>query len=150
MVVVWQTTFSIDFSWIKMLAFWAKYHLDMFTMVFPDKWVIIGSGSGLALKVKVCPSHGTMIMMMAWHYSDVTMSAMAYEITGISIVYSTVCSGADQRKHQRSASLVFVRGIHRWPVNSPHKRPVTRKMFPFGDVTMSREQLGPTRFSMKE
>ena len=36
-------------------------------------------------------------------------------------------SGADQRKHQSSASLVFVRGIHRWPVNCPHKWPVTRK-----------------------
>ena len=42
--------------------------------------------------------------------------------------------GADQSKHQSSASLAFVRGIHRWPVNSPHKSPVTRKMFPFDDV----------------
>ena len=45
--------------------------------------------------------------------------------------------GADQRKNQSSTSLAFVRGIHRWPVNSPHKGPVTRKMFPFDDVTMS-------------
>ena len=44
--------------------------------------------------------------------------------------------GTDQRKHQSSASLAFVRGIHRWPVNSPHKGPVTRKMFPFYDVIM--------------
>ena len=42
----------------------------------------------------------------------------------------------DQRKHQSSASLAFVRGIHRWPVNSQHKWPVTRKMFPFDDVIM--------------
>ena len=35
------------------------------------------------------------------------------------------------------ASLAFVRGIHRWPVNSPHKWPVTRKMFPFDDVIMT-------------
>ena len=48
--------------------------------------------------------------------------------------YSTVYSGADQRKHQSSASLTFLRGIHRWPVNFPHKWPVTRKMFPFDDV----------------
>ena len=40
------------------------------------------------------------------------------------------------KKHQSSASQAFVRGIHRWPVNSPHKRPVTRKMFPFDDVIM--------------
>ena len=48
----------------------------------------------------------------------------------------TVYSDADQSKHQSSALLAFVRGIHRWPVNSPHKRPVTRKMFPFDDVIM--------------
>ena len=54
----------------------------------------------------------------------------------LAIVYSTVYSGADHRKHQSSASLAFVRRIHRWPVNSPHKWPVTRKMFPFDDVIM--------------
>ena len=56
-----------------------------------------------------------------------------------SIVYSTVCSWVDQRK-QRSASLAFVRGIHRWLVNSPHKGPVTRKMLPFDDVIMRQEK----------
>ena len=66
------------------------------------------------------------------------MSAMASRITGVSIVYSTVCSGTDQENHQSSVSLAFVRGIHRWPVNFPHKGPVTRKMFPFNDVIMIR------------
>ena len=60
------------------------------------------------------------------HYNDVIMSAMASQITSLTIVYSTVYSGADLRKHQSSASLAFVRGIHRWPVNSPHKGPVVR------------------------
>ena len=61
----------------------------------------------------------------------------ACQITSLTIVYSTVVdSGADQRKHQSSASLAFVWGIHRGPVNSPHKWPVTRKMFPFDDVIM--------------
>ena len=69
-------------------------------------------------------------------YSDVIMSTMASEITSLMIVYSTVYSGADQRKHQSSASLAFVRGIHRWPVNSPHKGPVTRNIFLFDDVIM--------------
>ena len=55
------------------------------------------------------------------HYSDVITSAMASQITGDLIVYSIVCSGTDQRKHPSSTSLAFVRGIHRWPVNSPHK-----------------------------
>ena len=63
------------------------------------------------------------------HYSDVIMSAMASPITSLTIVYSTVFLGAGQRKHQNSAPLAFVRGIHRWPVNSPHKGPVTRKCF---------------------
>ena len=70
------------------------------------------------------------------HYNDVIMSAMASQTTGVSVVFSTVYSGADQRKQQNSASLAFVRGIHQWPVNSPHKGPVTRKMFPFDDVIM--------------
>ena len=71
-----------------------------------------------------------------WHYNDVIMSAMASQITSLAIVYSTVHSGVDQRKHQSSASLAFMWGIHRWPVNSPHKRPATRKMYPFDDVIM--------------
>ena len=54
---------------------------------------------------------------------------MRSQITSLTIVHSTVYSGANQRKHQRSASLAFVRGIPRGPVNSPHKWPVTRKMF---------------------
>ena len=70
------------------------------------------------------------------HYSDVIMSAMAPQITSLTIVYSRVYPGADQRKHQRSASLAFVWGIHGWPLNSPHKWPVMRKMFPFYDVIM--------------
>ena len=68
------------------------------------------------------------------HYNDVIMGAIASQITSLAIVYSIVYSDTDQRKHQSSASLAFVRGIHRGPVNSPHKRPVTRKMFPFDDV----------------
>ena len=58
------------------------------------------------------------------------------QITNLTIVNSTVYSGADQRKYQSSASLAFVRGNHRRPVNSTHKGPVTRKMFPFDDVIM--------------
>ena len=70
------------------------------------------------------------------HYSDVLMSEIVSQTADVSIVYSTVCSGVDQRKYQSTVSLAFVRGIHRWPVNSPHKGPVTRKMFPFDDVIM--------------
>ena len=71
------------------------------------------------------------------HYcDDVTMGAMASQITRLTIVYSTVYSGADKRKHQSSASLAFVGVIHRGPVNSPHKLPVKRKMLPFDGVIM--------------
>ena len=76
---------------------------------------------------------------MPWlsiHYGDVIMGVIASQITSLTIVYSSVYSDADQRKHQSSASLAFVRGIHRGPVNSPHKWPATRKMFPFDDVIM--------------
>ena len=64
------------------------------------------------------------------------MNAMASQITILTIVYSTVYSVTNQRKYQSSASLAFVQGIHRWPVNSPHKGPLTRKMLPFDDVIM--------------
>ena len=72
------------------------------------------------------------------HYSDIIMGAIATQITSLTIVYSAVYSDADQRKHQSSASLAFVRGIHRWPVNFPQNWPLTRKMFPFDDVIMSK------------
>ena len=78
--------------------------------------------------------------LTAWshsHYGDVIMGAMASQITSLTIVYSTVHSDADQRKHQSSASLAFVWGSHRGPVNSPHKWPVTREMFPFDNVIMT-------------
>ena len=75
------------------------------------------------------------------HYSDVIMSAMASQITSLMIVYSAVYSEADQRRHQSSTSLAFVWGIHRSPVNSLHKGPLMRKMFPFDDVIMDIDPL---------
>ena len=67
------------------------------------------------------------VLSCSSHYNDVIMNEIASQFTSLTIVYSTVYSGADQRKYQSSASPAFVRGIHRWPVSSPHKRPVTRK-----------------------
>ena len=72
----------------------------------------------------------------ASHCCDVIIGAVASQITSLTIVYSTVYSDADQRIHQSSASLSLLRGIHRRPVNSPHKWPVMWKMFPFDDVIM--------------
>ena len=63
-------------------------------------------------------------------YGDVIMGTIACQINSLTIVYSTVYLDADQRKHLSYVSLAFVWGIQRVPVNSPHKWPVTRKMFP--------------------
>ena len=84
-------------------------------------------------------------LLAAWcvhiHYCDVIMTTMASQITSLAIVSSTVYPGADERKHQSSVSLAFVRGINRWPANSSHKGPVTRKMFPFDDAIMLKNSL---------
>ena len=77
---------------------------------------------------------------MKMHYNDVVMGSMASQITSLTIVYSAVYSGADQRKHQSSASLAFVslvNSLHKRASNTCTKGPVTRKMFPFDDVIMS-------------
>ena len=89
------------------------------------------------LKKKKKPAYFVLKNGSYEHNNDVIMGTMASQITSLTIVYSTVYSGADQRKYQSSASLAFVWGIHRGPVNSPHKWLVTRKMFPFDDVIMN-------------
>ena len=87
------------------------------------------------LRLRICKPHRTIIEKR--HYSDVMISAMASQITSLTIVFSTVNSGAYQRKYQSSVSLAFVRGIHRWPRNSPHKRTGKRKITSScGDVKM--------------
>ena len=94
-------------------------------------WFLACAEWTLMQKVLVNQNNNT-----CFHYGDVIMGAIVSQITSLTIVYSTVYSDADHRKHQSSASLAFVCGIHRGPVNSPHKWPVTRKMFPFDDVIM--------------
>ena len=97
-----------------------------------DKFRRNWNQSGECIKLAVILS--LIRVIMNDHYNDVIMIAMAYQITSLTIVYSIVYSGTDKRKHQSSASLAFMRGIHRWPMNSPHKGPVPRKMFPFDDA----------------
>ena len=95
-----------------------------------------------ALATCVARASAAMVLTMKYkqipvfheHYSDAIMGPIASQITSL----KSPASGADQRKHQSSASLAFVWGIHRGPVNSPHKWPVTRKMFPFDDVIIGR------------
>ena len=73
------------------------------------------------------------------HYSDVIMSTMASQITSVSIVHSTVCSGADQRKYQGSTSLALCEGNSPVTGEFPTQRTVTRKFFPFGDAIMKHQ-----------
>ena len=80
-------------------------------------WVYLITHWGLVMHIYI----SKLTIIISDHYSDVTMGMMASQVTGVSIVCSTVCSGTHQRKHQSSVSLAFVRGIHRWLVNSLHK-----------------------------
>ena len=96
-------------SWKRLPELKATWH----TFYIPFKYPLVN------------PSSGNEAFVAKIHYIDVIMGAMASQNTSLTIVYSTVYSDADQRKHQSSASLAFLRGIHRWPVNSPHKWPVT-------------------------
>ena len=110
------------------------------------RWALLGWSQWEATEKQRCNSEFTKwndMYTTEWHgivshYDDVRMGAMASQITSLTIVYSTVYSGADQSKHQSSASLAFVWGLHRGPVNSRHKWPVTREMFPFDYVIMNR------------
>ena len=121
--------------------------IQLFSMEFADsvssvsnevKWVFFLQ---FTLQIYVYIS----IQRWAFHYTNVIIGSIASQITSLTIVYSNDYPGSDQRKHQSSASLAFVRGMHRRPVNSPHKGSVTRKMFPFDDVIMSYEIMcGPT------
>ena len=97
---------------------------------------LAGPKTTLINTVSNCKRKVDLKIQIAIHYSDIIMSAMASEITRPAIVCLGAYSGADWRKRQSFASLAIARGIHRWPVNSPHKGPVTRKMFPFDDVIM--------------
>ena len=83
------------------------------------------------VQVIICPvSDSTPQLDSMLHYSDVIMVKMASQITtSLMIVYYTIYPGADQRKHESSASLAFVRGIHQWPVNSRTKSQLRGKCF---------------------
>ena len=136
------------------VAFWLKFHWFFMFCSGPNlQLVSISSDNGLAQNRSIIWSNAGLVYWRIYiymqhakfinHYDDVIMGAIASQITSITIVYSTVCSGADQRKRQSSASLAFVWGIHRGPVNSPHKWPVTRKIFPFNDVIMNAQWFVP-------
>ena len=100
---------------------------DIFKCIFLTENVIIS----IKISLKFVPKGSinnipTLVQIMAWWWYHRRLDRLL----------NCFCSGADQRKHQSSTSVTFVRGIHRWPVGSSHKGPITRKMFPFDDVIM--------------
>ena len=100
---------------------------------YPSKVHVANMGPTWVLSAPGGPHVGPMNLAISvdyenGNYDDVIMGAIASQITSLTSVYSTVYSDADHRKHQSSASLAFVWGIHREPVSSPHKWPVTQWM----------------------
>ena len=110
--------------------FWRKHNLQVFPVpahaLCHNVFIRVWPQPHLASKQPRTLIWSVVPAAQPWIYCK-----MAYQITSLTIVYSTVYLSADLRKHQSSAPLAFVRGIQRGPVNSPHKGPVTRKMFPF-------------------
>ena len=128
---------------------WWRHNRLLMTSKWPDncdaiKWIMTANlldidfihGHIHGRSCKKCKASAIYITPASDHYSVVVMGVMVSQITSLTIVYSTVYSGADQWKHQSSASLAFVQGIHRLPLNSLYKRPITWKMFPFDDAIM--------------
>ena len=136
MAAIFLTTFSDAFSWMKMFKFRLRCHWSLFPRVqlTISQWVKQWCAIHQCISLNDLIHWGLVIYVFInelgphWHYGNVIMSVMVSQIPGISIVYSTICSGIDQRKHQSSMSLVMV--------ISPHKGPVTQKMFPFDDIIM--------------
>ena len=118
---------------------WVSFHniKPVWLLYFPNNWI----ESYIAKGIQNLIYYQIIIIKSKYKLSGFPlqlrkMGAIASQITSLTIVYSIVYSDADQRNHQSSASLAFVWGIHRGPVNSPHKWPITRKMFSFDDVIM--------------
>ena len=138
------TTPYLTPRWSRFMSPYGVTRQCVLSILPTEKLIIFSSNilSNSCIRIRFRPDDDT-IQDGRWdfvtsHYNDVIMGTIASQITSLTIVYSTFDSDADQRKHQSSVSLAFVRGIHRGPVNFPHKWRVTRKMFPFDDVITSR------------
>ena len=124
-------------QWVNGARLWAdKSWLQCYTHFQQFCFCYKGDLIGHFQWLQCCSDFKSQVFDVWCHYDDVIMGTMASQfttmvsqITSLTIVYSTVYSGTDQRKHQTSASLAFVRGIHRGPVNFPHKWPLTRRCF---------------------
>ena len=118
LTVVTPVMLYIDSDYIKMYFFLLR---DFWSSPFSYCFISVCYNiSRICIRHLICLTTNT---CLAYHCSDVTMSGMASLITDIWSVCSVVRPGTHQRKHQSSASLGFVRGIHRWSVVLPHKEP---------------------------
>ena len=132
------------------VSIWWRHHAD-FTEVGKHCWSLFSTREDfnylchLSVKIwskiqiyfmfpRINSARLGLIYPLQWRHNG--CDAIASQITGVSIVCSVVCSDAEHRHYQSSVSLAFMRMIHRWPVDSPRKGPVTRKMYPFDDVIM--------------
>ena len=132
--VLWHTSESSFAGIAQGIDSGYEFEKDILKNIFKSprgQWVNVPTSS-----IQFRPEFAGPCRNSTMHYDDVIMTILASQITSLTVVYSIVYSGVNQRKHQSSASLAFVREIHRGPVNFPHKWPVTRKMFPFDDVIM--------------
>ena len=143
----WLFRFS---SWRLRKRYFGAYRGNVDICIYYERLRQLRPWSHISLRIYFFKPNGVVapsiripeIYSIPWHLNlnqppvlrHITMGTIASQITSLINVYSTVYSGADQRNHESSASLAFVWGIHRRPVNSLHKWPVTRKMFPFDDV----------------
>ena len=134
-VLVWHDTWHITLmGWCKKDSFANTLELRLFALTHQYVEQLVWRQWSHLTCITVTPCIRVNSMK---HYIDLILGVIASQITSLTIAFSTIYSDADQRKHQSSASLAFVWGINREPLNSPHKWPVMRKMFPFDDVIMN-------------
>ena len=143
-LVFCQSTHFYTYTWqFVTCKYWIAPHTLIFHILGQGFDILMGMqfqrvlSYRILIYVRYFVIDSAYIRLCLCHYNDVILGAIAFQITSLAVVYSCVYSGADERKYQRSASLAFVLGIHRWPVNSPHKWPVTRKMLQFDGVIMA-------------
>ena len=129
----WRPVFRVFFYWhgLVFIPAWNCDHKP--SLLWGEMTTPFPNFKGCTFQICERTSHcmpRSLIHAEIKHYSDVIMGVMALKSPASPLFNQ----GADPRKHQSSASLASVRGIHRGPVNSPHKWPVTRKMLLFDDA----------------
>ena len=119
--VLWKTYNKREFTAVSchanihILLYGYRWYVYTYSIVMWLVKVIFAQNSDShKLNFPPCVNAENAVVFFFSHYSDVIMSAIVSQITSPTILYSTVYSDTDQRKHQSSASPAFVWGIHRW------------------------------------